>query len=101
MFSRGNMAAPATLIIFVCCAIVKRSRINSAKKVDKLPTGGTFEIECYFPELNDQRSQVDAQLMQNSSDNGKFEVEKFGMTQGISSQMCLFNGLIKSLKKCN
>lgn len=80
MFSRGNMAAPTTLIIIVCCAIVKDQELTELKKVDKLPTGGTFEIECYFPELNDQRSQVDAQLMQNSSNNGKFEVEKFGMT---------------------
>lgn len=54
----------------------KEQELAEVEKTYELPAEGTFETEYSFPELNDQRSQADAQLMQRSSGDSKFEVEK-------------------------
>ncbi|WP_253281744.1 hypothetical protein [Arcanobacterium phocae] len=41
----------------------KEQELAEVEKTYELPAEGTFETEYSFPELNDQRSQADAQLM--------------------------------------
>ena len=48
----------------------------------ELPSGGTFESEYSFPEINEQRSQVAAQMTERSSEESDFQTQEVWYESG-------------------